>query len=78
MPGGLQTKNKIQFYEIMIRKTVFYPAPAVVLAGALALSAGCGRAHTQQRQQPPAVTVAPVEQKEIVEWSEFTGRVEPV
>ena len=24
------------------------------------------------------MTVAPVEQKEIVEWSEFTGRVEPV
>jgi len=27
---------------------------------------------------PPAVTVAPVEQKEIVEWDEFTGRIEPV
>lgn len=27
---------------------------------------------------PPNVTVAPVEQKDIVEWSEFTGRVEPV
>ena len=27
---------------------------------------------------PPQVTVAPVEQKDIVEWSEFTGRVQPV
>jgi RND family efflux transporter MFP subunit len=28
---------------------------------------------------PPApVTLAPVEQKELVEWEEFTGRVEPV
>ena len=25
-----------------------------------------------------SVTVAPVEQKEIVEWTEFTGRTEPV
>jgi len=24
------------------------------------------------------VTVAPVEQREIVEWDEFTGRTEPV
>ena len=30
-------------------------------------------------QMPPApVTLAPVEQKELVEWEEFTGRVEPV
>ena len=35
-----------------------------------------GGAATQM--PPPSVTVAPVEQKEIVEWSEFTGRVEPV
>jgi RND family efflux transporter MFP subunit len=27
---------------------------------------------------PPIVTVAPVEQREIVEWDEFTGRTEPV
>ncbi|MBI2949693.1 MAG: efflux RND transporter periplasmic adaptor subunit [Verrucomicrobia bacterium] len=27
---------------------------------------------------PPAVTVAPVEQQEIVEWEEFTGRTEAV
>jgi len=40
---------------------------------------GCGHAEAQtQAQPPPAVTVAPVEQKEIVEWSEFTGHTEPV
>jgi multidrug efflux system membrane fusion protein len=27
---------------------------------------------------PPAVTVAPVEKQELVEWNEFTGRTEPV
>ena len=47
--------------------------------GALAvLSTGCG--HQAAQQSPPAttVTVAPVEQKEIVEWDEFTGRTEPL
>jgi RND family efflux transporter MFP subunit len=47
--------------------------------GALAIfSSGCGKQVSQQGPPPPAVTVAPVEQKEIVEWSEFTGRTEPV
>jgi RND family efflux transporter MFP subunit len=39
---------------------------------------GCQRGGAQQAPPPPLVTVAPVAQKEIVEWSEFTGRVEPV
>lgn len=47
--------------------------------GALAiLSAGCSHQASRQGPPPAAVTVAPVEQKEIVEWSEFTGRTEPV
>jgi RND family efflux transporter MFP subunit len=47
--------------------------------GAVAiLSAGCSHQVSQQGPPPAAVTVAPVEQKEIVEWSEFTGRTEPV
>jgi RND family efflux transporter MFP subunit len=51
-----------------------------VLAGTAAnLLVGCGHASAQtQTRGPAAVTVAPVEQKEIVEWSEFTGRTEPV
>ncbi len=49
------------------------------LTGAgLALFAGCSRSAAKQQPPPTTVTVAPVEQKEIVEWSEFTGRVEPV
>ncbi|HEV2454461.1 MAG TPA: efflux RND transporter periplasmic adaptor subunit [Verrucomicrobiae bacterium] len=49
-----------------------------VMAGAAGLVSGCGRAAAQPPMPPPQVTVAPVEQKEIVEWSEFTGRVQPV
>ncbi|HEV2330422.1 MAG TPA: efflux RND transporter periplasmic adaptor subunit [Verrucomicrobiae bacterium] len=49
-----------------------------VMAGAAGLLTGCGRAAAQPPMPPPQVTVAPVEEKEIVEWSEFTGRVQPV
>jgi RND family efflux transporter MFP subunit len=42
------------------------------------LATGCAPKTTQQGPPPPSVTVAPVEQKEIVEWSGFTGRTEPV
>ncbi len=40
--------------------------------------AGCTPSTRPQQPAPPPVTVAPVEQKEIVEWNEFTGRTEPV
>jgi RND family efflux transporter MFP subunit len=46
-------------------------------AGALAF-AGCGRHAAQQLAPPPSVTVAPVEQRQIVEHEEFTGRAEAV
>src|SRR5438477_955684 len=39
---------------------------------------GCGRSSAPQGPPAPSVTVAPVEQKEIVEWDEFTGRTEAV
>jgi RND family efflux transporter MFP subunit len=44
---------------------------------AAVFSTGCSRQVSRQAP-PPSVTVAPVEQKEIVEWSGFTGRTEPV
>jgi RND family efflux transporter MFP subunit len=42
------------------------------------VSAGCGKSTIQQGPPPQQVTVAPVEQHEIVEWEEFTGRTEAV
>ncbi|HEV2691364.1 MAG TPA: efflux RND transporter periplasmic adaptor subunit [Verrucomicrobiae bacterium] len=40
---------------------------------------GCSHAVAQsQPPPPPSVTVAAAQQKQIVEWSEFTGRTEPV
>ncbi len=49
-----------------------------VMVAATGLISGCGRAGAQQQMPPPNVTVAPVQEKEIVEWSEYTGRVQPV
>ena len=58
---------------------VRFSGPIVVVGAAVALLAGCGHGAAQQQQPPaPSVTVAPVEQREIVEWDEFTGRTEPV
>jgi RND family efflux transporter MFP subunit len=52
--------------------------PTLLLGGVLTLLPGCERKTAQQKPAPPTVSVAPVEQKEIVEWDEFTGRIEPV
>lgn len=41
-------------------------------------AAGCERSAPPPVPPPPAVTVATVEQKDVVEWDEFTGRTEPV
>ena len=58
----------------MIRNVLLGIVPLV----AAVLATGCGHGAAQQQMPPPQVTVAPVEQKDIVEWSEFTGRVVPV
>ena len=61
--------------------TRIYLRLAALIFGSAALAGfatGCNRGLAQAKPSPPAVTVAPVEQREIVEWSEFTGRTEPV
>jgi multidrug efflux system membrane fusion protein len=62
------------------RNLVRFAVPILALAAVEILLAGCSQGHAAQQQQPPApsVTIAPVEQREIVEWDEFTGRTEPV
>ncbi len=53
-------------------------SPALLLGVLSLLAPGCGPSAAQQKPAPPAVTVATVEQQELVEWDEFTGRTEPV
>jgi RND family efflux transporter MFP subunit len=61
--------------NIKLIRNILFGLVLVVTSG---LVAGCQRGAAQPAAPPPSVTVAPVEQKDIVEWSEFTGRVEPV
>ncbi|MDB6055088.1 MAG: rane protein [Verrucomicrobiales bacterium] len=44
----------------------------------LFLAAGCSPKVTSQPPQAPVVTIAPVEQQEIVEWNEFTGYTDAI
>src|SRR5580658_8328329 len=63
----------------MTTRNVLFSALAALSVGSFAiLLAGCGASAAPQQPPPPAVTVAPVEQKELVEWDEFTGRTEAV
>ncbi len=75
----MNATGKISSYrsaEVNLRWTALV-WPALALA-ALALLSGCGRSQAAKPPPAPAVTVAPVEQKEVVEWDEFTGRTEAV
>jgi RND family efflux transporter MFP subunit len=63
----------------MNTKVNFLRLMAVLFAtGSVVALTGCSKSMAQQQPPPPQVTVAPVEQKDIVEWSEFTGHSEPV
>ncbi len=54
-------------------------AAAALSTAAVFLVTGCHRhVSPPHNVSPPAVTVAPVEEKAIVEWTEFTGRTAPV
>jgi RND family efflux transporter MFP subunit len=64
----------------MISKLFLRSALSLAAIGtlAVALGTGCNRSEAQPKMTPPAVTVAPVERKELVEWNEFTGRTESI
>jgi multidrug efflux system membrane fusion protein len=62
----------------MISKLFLRSALALAAVGILAIGTGCNRSEAHSKMTPPAVTVAPVERQELVEWDEFTGRTEPI
>ena len=49
-----------------------------VLVLLLPLTCGCHRSPAIGKKSPPKVTVAPVVEKEIIEWNEFIGRTDAV
>ncbi len=61
------------------RLAPFSSAARVVFASLVLTLSGCGKPGSQATMPPPPqVTVAPVEQQELVEWEELTGRTAPV
>jgi RND family efflux transporter MFP subunit len=54
----------------------FFGLSATIIA--FAVLTGCHGGAEQKKAPAPTVTVAPVEARELVEWDEFTGRIEPV
>ena len=74
-PRPVERVDLTQRHERALRISI-----ALALATLAAMLMGCGPAGAQQQSAPPPpqVTVAPVEQQEIVEWDEFTGRTEAV
>jgi multidrug efflux system membrane fusion protein len=64
----------------MIAKKLLFPALALAALGTFVVASvtGCSRGEAHPKTTPPAVTVAPVERKELVEWDEFTGRTEAI
>jgi RND family efflux transporter MFP subunit len=73
----MDTPLKRNVDESGLRKVLVTAILGLGITSMVALT-GCTRSHAQPKPVPPTVTVAPVEQKEIVEWDEFTGRVAPV
>ena len=56
-----------------------YLAVAALLGLPAVLLTGCSRSEAKATPPPPpSVTIAPVEQREVTEWDEFTGRTEAV
>ncbi|MGB8353590.1 MAG: efflux RND transporter periplasmic adaptor subunit [Chthoniobacteraceae bacterium] len=56
-----------------------YLAVAALLGLPAVLLTGCNRSEAKATPPPPpSVTIAPVEQREVTEWDEFTGRTEAV
>jgi RND family efflux transporter MFP subunit len=72
---------RLVFANPRVSRWIALTVAALAFAAGAFLLAGCGKSGAAQMQQappPPVVTVAPVEQREITEWSEFTGRTEAV
>ena len=68
-------KVNLEQQERVLRFAIALAAAALIMA----LLTGCKPAQAKQgAMHPPSVTVAHVEQQELVEWDEFTGRTEAV
>src|ERR1700723_1580101 len=61
-----------------LKKVLRIALPVLAIGILVVFLANRGGKAAPAPPPPQAVTVAPVEQRELVEWDEFTGRTEPV
>jgi len=75
--SAARSKLKLHFsmsQQHLLRAIAFGASASVLLS-----ITGCGsKAPAAQAPPPPVVTVAPVQEQEITEWDEFTGRTDAV
>jgi RND family efflux transporter MFP subunit len=64
--------HSLSFQEYLLKMTV----PSGILA--VVLLAGCGGEKKAVELPPPVVTVTAVEQREVKDWDEYTGRLAPL
>jgi len=62
---------------IMTTSWLFRGIGLSLLAGVLA-GAGCAKPAAPPAPPPPAVTVVPVTERDVIEWDEYTGRLDAV
>jgi membrane fusion protein, multidrug efflux system len=79
---GVLASARLQRMDPSITRTAFRFSRAARLAAPLALSvilAACTKTAAQQgAAPPPEVAVAPVIERDVTEWDEFTGRLQAV
>lgn len=74
----MKATGKIEKFSRTRLKSVWLAPHLTLGLATAALLAGCSKSQIAKQQAAPVVTVAPIEQRELVEWNEFTGRTEPV
>ena len=79
---GVLASARLQRMDPSITRTAFRFSRAARLAAPLALTvilAACTKTAAQQGSAPPPeVAVAPVIERDVTEWDEFTGRLQAV
>jgi multidrug efflux system membrane fusion protein len=79
MRANSPARSKLKLHYSMSQKQLLRAIAFGASASVLLSITGCGgKAPAAQGPPPPVVTVAPVQEQEVTEWDEFTGRTDAV
>src|SRR5216117_891549 len=74
-PVSFQPQPRASQHQLGLRLGLL---PLSLVVACAVVLAGCKPHGPATAAPPPQVTVAPVEQRDVIEWDEFTGRAEAV